>query len=106
MNGNHIYLERRLLDVLFLTIQNFAHFDSRSEQGSNRCLRDMMKALWSSVADVTIVQAQDLLGIGSEGRMNVPSTAENNWCWRAPEGSFEDALAEKLLHNMKLYGRC
>lgn len=67
---------------------------------------DMMKALWSSVADVTIVQAQDLLGIGSEGRMNVPSTAENNWCWRAPEGSFEDALAEKLLHNMKLYGRC
>lgn len=66
---------------------------------------DMMRTLWGSVADVTIVQAQDLLGLGSESRMNVPSTAGGNWRWRALPGSFDDALAEKLFHYMNVYGR-
>ena len=66
---------------------------------------DMMRALWGSVADTTIVQAQDLLGLGSESRMNIPSTAGGNWCWRALPGSFDDALAEKLSHYMDVYGR-
>ena len=66
---------------------------------------DMMRALWSSVAETTIVQAQDLLGLGSESRMNVPSTAGGNWCWRALPGSFDDALAEKLSHYMDVYSR-
>lgn len=65
----------------------------------------MMQALWGSVADVTIVQAQDLLGLGSESRMNIPSTAGGNWCWRALSGSFDDALAEKLSHYMDIYSR-
>ena len=66
---------------------------------------DMMKALWSSVADTTIVQAQDLLGLGSEGRMNVPSTTGKNWCWRALPGSFDDKLAEKVARYMRIYER-
>ena len=65
----------------------------------------MMKALWSTVAELTIVQAQDLLGLGSESRMNTPSTTENNWQWRAVPGSFDDALADKIRHNMVLYER-
>lgn len=66
---------------------------------------DMMCALWSSVADFTIVQAQDLLGLGSESRMNTPSTLGSNWSWRALPDSFDDALAEKLRYYTKLYGR-
>lgn len=66
---------------------------------------DMMCELWSSVAELTIVQAQDLLGLGSESRMNTPSTLGQNWMWRALPGSFDDSLAEKLLHYTKLYGR-
>lgn len=66
---------------------------------------DMMCALWSSAAEFTIVQAQDLLGLGSESRMNTPSTLGNNWSWRALPDSFDDALAEKLKHYTKLYGR-
>ncbi len=65
----------------------------------------MMKSLWSSVSDFTIVQAQDLLGLGSESRMNTPSTLGANWSWRALPGSFDEKLAEKLLYNMKLYER-
>lgn len=65
----------------------------------------MMRALWGSAARLTIVQAQDILGLGSEARMNIPSTAGGNWRWRALPGSFTPELARRLRHCMKLYGR-
>jgi len=55
-----------------------------------------MKTLWASPAGVTVVQAQDLLGLGSEARMNIPATSEGNWKWRALPGVFDEALAEKM----------
>ena len=66
---------------------------------------DMMRTLWSTVADLTVVQAQDLLGLGSESRMNRPSTLGGNWCWRVLPGMLTDELAEKLHYYMKIYGR-
>lgn len=65
----------------------------------------MMNALWRSVSDLTIVQAQDLLGLGSEARMNQPSTLGCNWSWRALPGAFTEELAKKLNYKMKIYGR-
>ena len=65
----------------------------------------MMWALWASAAGIAIVQAQDLLGLGSESRMNTPSTMGTNWCWRALPQCFDDELAMKLGHYTKLYGR-
>ncbi|MGN1004337.1 MAG: 4-alpha-glucanotransferase [Oscillospiraceae bacterium] len=65
----------------------------------------MMRALWGSVAELTVVQAQDILGLGTEARMNTPSTVGNNWCWRALPGSFTPELARRLRHCMELYGR-
>jgi 4-alpha-glucanotransferase len=65
----------------------------------------MMKAMWATVSELTVVQAQDLFGLGSESRMNRPSTLGTNWCWRALPGMFTDELAEKLHYNMKIYGR-
>lgn len=65
----------------------------------------MMRNLWASVADLTVVQAQDLLGLGNEARINVPSTVGTNWLWRARPGSFPAKLAKKLRHEMSLYGR-
>ena len=45
----------------------------------------MMRAIWSSAAGCAIVQMQDLLGLGSEGRMNTPSTwAETGSGGRCP----------------------
>ncbi|MBI4423177.1 MAG: 4-alpha-glucanotransferase [Elusimicrobia bacterium] len=43
---------------------------------------DMIRAALASVADIAIVPAQDLLGLGSEARMNRPGTCEGNWGWR------------------------
>jgi len=65
----------------------------------------MMRVLWASGAGMTIVQAQDLLGLGSESRMNTPSTVGRNWRWRALPGSFDEELAEKVYHQMDIYRR-
>ena len=66
---------------------------------------DMMDALWESVAELTIVTAQDLLGLGSESRMNRPSTLGGNWQWRALPGVFTTRLAEKIRKKMRQYRR-
>lgn len=66
---------------------------------------EMMKVLWSSVAETTIVQAQDLFGLGSEARMNTPSTDRGNWTWRILPGAFTKELAKKMKYYMKLYDR-
>ncbi|MBR5874386.1 MAG: 4-alpha-glucanotransferase [Oscillospiraceae bacterium] len=65
----------------------------------------LMRSLWITAADTTIVQAQDLLSLGSESRMNTPSSVGKNWRWRALPGVFTEELAAKLGHKMELYGR-
>ncbi len=50
----------------------------------------------SSRARLAIVQAQDVLGLGSEARMNVPGRATGNWRWRMATGALTRALARRL----------
>ncbi|MGY2873167.1 4-alpha-glucanotransferase [Marmoricola sp. URHA0025 HA25] len=49
-----------------------------------------------STARLAVVPAQDLLGLGSESRMNVPGTDQGNWTWRAAPGAFDAELAAKV----------
>ncbi len=65
----------------------------------------LMKLLWRSVAGITIVQAQDLLGLDNDARMNTPSTTGTNWQWRALKNDFTPILAKKLHYYAHLYGR-
>ncbi len=65
----------------------------------------MMKSAWATVGDLAIVTMQDLLGLGSEARMNIPSTATGNWRWRMLPGQATDALADTIYENMELYRR-
>ena len=64
-----------------------------------------MRGVWASPSDLAIVQAQDLLGLGSAARMNTPSTVGHNWRWRALPGAFSPVLAARLRHETALYGR-
>lgn len=64
-----------------------------------------MRTLWASPAELTVVQAQDLLGLGSAARMNTPSTTMGNWRWRALPGVFTPELAKKLRRSMRMFGR-
>lgn len=65
----------------------------------------LMRAAWSSVADMAIVPLQDLLGLGAEARINTPSTLGNNWKWRATADQITDELAEKLYRKTAMYAR-
>ncbi|MDY3091412.1 MAG: 4-alpha-glucanotransferase, partial [Erysipelotrichaceae bacterium] len=65
----------------------------------------MISVLMMSVANTTILQAQDILGLDNKARMNTPSTTGINWVWRAKEGSFNDELALKLYSYTKRYAR-
>jgi 4-alpha-glucanotransferase len=65
----------------------------------------MLRAAEASVARVAIAPLQDVLGLGSEARMNFPSRAEGNWTWRATADQFSPQLAEKLAELTALYGR-
>ncbi len=65
----------------------------------------MMRAALGSVADTCILMMPDLLGLGSEARINIPSTLGGNWQWRIREGCVNDWLAGILLENTKLYSR-
>lgn len=65
----------------------------------------MIRLCWASIADRAIAQMQDVLGLGTEARMNVPSTLGTNWKWQAEKGVFTDELAEKLYEITRLYNR-
>jgi 4-alpha-glucanotransferase len=58
-----------------------------------------------SVADLAIFPLQDLLGLGSRARMNVPGTATGNWCWRVDEAALTAAVAEQMGKLTAIYGR-
>ena len=65
----------------------------------------LLRAVQASVARLAIAPLQDVLGLGSEARMNRPSTASGNWRWRFGEGALTPALAGRLRELAALYGR-
>ena len=66
----------------------------------------MIRGAMGSVSKLCIIQMQDYLEVGREGRMNHPGTlTKSNWTWRAKPGFDTDALAKKILTATELYGR-
>jgi len=66
---------------------------------------DFIRAVLSSVANTAIIPLQDVLGVGSEGRMNLPNSTEGNWSWRFAAGALTDAIQERLQALSATYGR-
>ena len=56
----------------------------------------MIRAAFTSVASIAIVPLQDVLGLGSEARMNIPSREDGNWRWRFASKMLQPSLAERL----------
>jgi 4-alpha-glucanotransferase len=65
-----------------------------------------IRALMQSPADTVIFPVQDILGLGTGARMNIPGTAEGNWHWRLSPGKLTDKLAAKLKQLVDTYDRC
>lgn len=102
-------------------------FDSRPGEGSTRtaeqieaekrfCLEylntageeiqwDFIRAVFASVADTAMIPLQDILGLGSKARMNLPASQQGNWQWRYRQGELTAALGQRLRHLTELYSR-
>ncbi|MDF3000195.1 MAG: malQ [Bacillota bacterium] len=65
-----------------------------------------IRGVMSSVSILAIAPMQDYLGLGSEARMNTPSTlGGSNWCWRMQTGTTSGELAEKIAELTHRYAR-
>jgi 4-alpha-glucanotransferase len=56
----------------------------------------IIQAVLTSVADLAIVPVQDVLGLGSEARMNVPGIAKGNWSWRLRKEQLRPDFLKRL----------
>jgi 4-alpha-glucanotransferase len=66
---------------------------------------EFIRLAWASVAEIAICPLQDLLGLGSEGRMNYPGRPGGNWTWRFRGEDLRPDLAERMLDLTGTYGR-
>ena len=73
--------------------------------GAEEVSWEMIRLALMSVADVAILPAQDVLGLGSEARMNRPSIPFGNWQWRVEKKLITPEVAAKLGHLTELFGR-
>ncbi len=65
-----------------------------------------IRVIMASVADTAIFPLQDVLGLGSEARMNTPGTSgDHNWRWRFKANALTPAIAERFRQLTELYGR-
>jgi 4-alpha-glucanotransferase len=65
----------------------------------------LIRAVLASVANTAIIPLQDVLGLGSEARMNLPGTVSGNWRWRYRANSLTKEIREKLSALTRLYDR-
>lgn len=66
---------------------------------------DMIRACLASSANTAIIPAQDVLGLGSESRMNTPATASGNWEWRLMKDDLTEHFADRLRDLAAVFGR-
>jgi 4-alpha-glucanotransferase len=65
----------------------------------------LIRAVLASVADTAIIPLQDVLGLGSEARMNLPGSCSGNWRWRCRPGMLRMELAQHLRQLNQAYDR-
>ena len=73
--------------------------------GGRRIHWALLRTALASVADTVLAPMQDVLGLGSEARMNTPSVASGNWRWRCRPAALTDTLARDLREMAELYDR-
>jgi len=66
---------------------------------------DLVRLAHSSPAMLAMVQAQDVLGLGSSARMNVPGTSRGSWRWRMEPGALTAEHARRLRESTEAAGR-
>ncbi len=73
--------------------------------GAEAMPETLVRAALGSVAGLAVIPAQDLLGLGSEARLNTPGTATGNWSWKLPPGALASELARRYARLNGCFGR-
>ena len=72
----------------------------------NQLAYGMIRLAMQTAANLAVIPMQDWLRLGSEARMNTPSTlGGTNWCWRLRKSSLTGRLAKTMARMTSLYGR-
>ena len=66
---------------------------------------DLIRLAMSSVADHAVFPMQDILELGSDSRMNIPSIANGNWTWRFNSEALTQNISKRLGELTITYGR-
>jgi 4-alpha-glucanotransferase len=66
---------------------------------------DLIRSALASAADLAIIPLQDILGLGSEARMNLPGKADGNWTWRVREEMIQPEMESRLRALTETSGR-
>ena len=85
------------------TIEQMYSYLGTAPTGS--AVQDMIRTAYMSVARYAIIPMQDLLGLGTEARMNRPGEALGNWGWRYSTDQLNDEIAAQFLQLALRYGR-
>ncbi len=93
------YLDPRVGDYAKERARRYANSDG------NRIHWDFLRIAYSSIARIAIIPMQDVLGFGSDCRMNLPASTKGNWRWRLAERFLTRDVAENLRSEAKFYAR-
>ena len=66
---------------------------------------DFIRTVLASVANTAIVPLQDVLGLGTEARMNLPNSTQGNWMWRYKAEALTEKIESRLKELTDCYGR-
>jgi 4-alpha-glucanotransferase len=67
---------------------------------------DLIRTAFASVSDLAITPLQDVLGLDSTARMNLPASTSGNWSWRFDNRMLTREIGSRLREMSQLYGRC
>ena len=65
----------------------------------------LIRHVLASVAVIAIIPLQDILGLGSEARMNLPGTVSGNWKWRYRSDALTSEMKSRLKRFTQIYDR-
>jgi 4-alpha-glucanotransferase len=97
------FLSNQLNEDLRATIKLFAN---RKMHDDSPIHQDLIYLALSSISSLAVIPLQDLLGFGSDCRMNTPGVAKGNWRWRCAEEFLTAELADHLKELTCRFGRC
>ncbi|WP_028577898.1 4-alpha-glucanotransferase [Desulfomicrobium escambiense] len=100
-NTSRGWFARELDEAGRARLSAYAGREVREDQAADVLIRMAL----GSVARLCVIPMQDYLGLGEEGRMNMPGVAGGNWGWRAEDGAMTASLASRMRRLADIYGR-